>query len=79
MHYVYILVSDTEGAFYTGSTSNLPQRIEAHNAGRVISTAARRPWKLAWYCAFPEKRSAKQFEAYLKSGSGHAFARKRLT
>jgi putative endonuclease len=31
-----------------------------------------------WYCAFPDKYKALEFEKYLKSGSGRAFAKKRL-
>jgi putative endonuclease len=36
------------------------------------------PWELKWYCAFPDKYKALAFEAYLKSHSGRAFAKKRL-
>ncbi len=41
-------------------------------------TAAHRPWALEFYAAFPDKKVALNFEAYLKSHSGRAFARKRL-
>jgi predicted GIY-YIG superfamily endonuclease len=37
-----------------------------------------KPWKLVWYCAFPDKYKALAFEKYLKSHSGRAFAKKRL-
>lgn len=36
------------------------------------------PWKLVWYGAFDTEKEAKDFELYLKSGSGKAFAYKRL-
>ncbi len=36
------------------------------------------PWKLVTYIAFSDERKAETFERYLKSGSGHAFAKKRL-
>ncbi|MDX2095626.1 MAG: GIY-YIG nuclease family protein, partial [Alphaproteobacteria bacterium] len=36
------------------------------------------PWELVWYCAFPDKYKALEFEKYLKSHSGRAFANKRL-
>jgi len=36
------------------------------------------PWKLVFYSAFPNKQKAKDFELYLKSGSGKAFVYKRL-
>jgi hypothetical protein len=36
------------------------------------------PWKLVWYGAFETEKQSKNFEEYLKSGSGKAFAYKRL-
>jgi putative endonuclease len=36
------------------------------------------PWKLVTYVAFSDRQKAEAFEHYLKSGSGHAFAKKRL-
>jgi hypothetical protein len=33
---------------------------------------------LAWYAAFENEQLARSFEAYLKTASGKAFARKRL-
>src|SRR5215831_9296048 len=50
-----------------------------HSAGRSAHTAKFKPWKLVWYCAFPDKYKALEFEKYLKSHSGRAFAKKRLT
>lgn len=41
---VYVLKNEaTPPAYYTGLTSNLAARIEAHNAGRVPHTAKGRP------------------------------------
>ena len=66
-------------------TSNIPdrlrtirQRLADHNAGKSTHTAKFMPWVLPWYSAFPDKYRALEFEAYLKSHSGRAFARKRL-
>jgi hypothetical protein len=36
------------------------------------------PWRVVTYLAFSDENKAAAFERYLKSGSGHAFARKRL-
>lgn len=44
----------------------------------VKSTAPFLPWKLVHYSAFENKKLAKDFELYLKTGSGKAFAYKRL-
>jgi len=43
-----------------------------------LRTAKFKPRKLVWYCAFPDKYKALEFEKYLKSHSGRAFAKKRL-
>ncbi len=42
------------------------------------STRPYLPWKLVFYSAFETLPQAKDFELYLKSGSGKAFAYKRL-
>jgi len=79
MHYVYLIESvSTAGRRYVGFTEDLRQRMAEHNAGKNVSTAPYRPWRLTTYLAFSTKRQALEFERYLKSGSGHAFARKRL-
>jgi predicted GIY-YIG superfamily endonuclease len=49
-----------------------------HNTGKSIHTAKFAPWTLECYLAFPEKQKAYDFEKYLKSHSGRAFAKKRL-
>lgn len=79
MHYVYLIESlSTDRKRYVGYTEDLKQRIADHNTGKNESTAAHRPWKLMTYLAFSTKAQVMAFERYLKSGSGHAFARKRL-
>lgn len=79
MWYVYILRSishpDQE---YIGATSDLKKRFNDHNAGKSSHTSKYIPWELLWYGAFPEKMKALDFERYLKSHSGRAFAKKRL-
>ena len=79
MHYVYLIESkSTPGKRYIGYTGDLRQRMAEHNAGKNVSSAAFRPWRLVTYLAFSEKSRALAFENYLKSGSGHALARRRL-
>ena len=79
MFYAYILRSERiPGRFYHGFTSDLRERLQAHNRGENSSTRHGRPWKLAWYGAFEREPDAVAFEAYLKTASGKAFARKRL-
>jgi putative endonuclease len=80
MWYVYIIRSLSSPAQeYTGLSEDLKQRINDHNAGKSTHTSKYMPWELVWYCAFSDKRSALDFETYLKSHSGRAFASKRLT
>ena len=68
MHYVYILRSISHpDRTYVGSTADLKKRLGAHNAGHSVHTSKYLPWKIEFYCAFPRKRKAENFESYLKS------------
>jgi len=77
--YVYVIRSAASPEHeYTGATADLKQRLTDHNARKSPHTSKYVPWELVWYCAFPEKYKALEFERYLKSHSGRAFAKKRL-
>ena len=78
MFYVYILQSSKSHILYYGYTADLRKRFQEHNSGKSKFTKGHLPWKLMWYCAFDEQQKAKDFELYLKSGSGKAFVYKRL-
>ncbi|MET3583908.1 putative GIY-YIG superfamily endonuclease [Mesorhizobium robiniae] len=79
MWYVYLLESTAaEGERYIGVTSDLKRRIVEHNAGKSNHTSKFMPWRIVTYVAFSNQANATSFERYLKSGSGHAFANKRL-
>jgi putative endonuclease len=79
MRYVYLLQSESViDQRYVGATSDLKRRLADHNAGKSPHTSKYAPWKLVAYVAFSDEQKAETFERYLKSGSGHAFARKRL-
>ena len=79
MHYVYLLESTAHpGQRYVGLTTDLKTRLDTHNAGSSPHTSKFRPWRLVTYAAFTDAGKAAAFERYLKSGSGHAFANKRL-
>ncbi len=79
MRYVSLLQSTgVLGQRYVGVTSDLKKRLADHNAGKSRHTSKYVPWKLVTYVAFSDERKAESFEQYLKSGSGHAFAKKRL-
>ena len=79
MKYAYLLQSihylDQK---YIGITSDLKDRLKAHNEGGSPHTSKFKPWKLVAYLAFSSEEKAREFEQYLKTGSGRAFAKKRL-
>jgi len=78
MHYVYILISEVDGKFYTGSTGDLKRRLKEHESGNVNSTKHRRPIRLIYYEACLNKKDARNREKYLKSGMGKKYLRNRL-
>lgn len=79
MHYVYLLQSQSHpDQRYVGLTSDLKARLAKHNAGGVPHTSKFTPWRLRTYVAFSTREQAAQFEQYLKSGSGRAFAGRHL-
>ena len=79
MHYVYLLESVAHaGQRYVGVTADLRTRLRGHNSGKSPHTSKFAPWRLVTCAAFADPAKAEAFETYLKSGSGHAFARKRL-
>ena len=79
MHYVYIIRSISHRLqIYIGATSDLKQRLSDHNSGKSPHTSKFTPWEIECYLGFPEKQQAYDFEKYLKSHSGRAFASKRL-
>jgi predicted GIY-YIG superfamily endonuclease len=79
MHYVYLIKSiPFPNQTYIGNTVNLRQRLETHNSGSSVHTKLHRPWELILFLGFKDKLKATAFEKYLKSGSGHAFSKKRF-
>lgn len=79
MFYVYLIRSERfADQRYIGFTADLKKRIAVHNAGGSVHTAKYKPWVLVSYHAFADERRAREFEYYLKSGSGKAFASKRF-
>ena len=79
MKYVYLLQSiDYPEQNYCGPTDDLRNRLRVHNAGGARHTSKYKPWRLMTYVAFTDAEKAAAFEQYLKTGSGRAFAKKRL-
>ncbi len=79
MYYVYLLRSEAfPEQTYIGCTEDLKQRLDTHNAGNSVHTNKFKPWRLITYFAFDAKQKALDFERYLKTGSGQAFAKRHL-
>ena len=79
MFYVYLLRSELRPEkTYVGFSTDVHSRLRAHNEGKSVHTARFRPWRLETYLAFTDEYKARDFERYLKTSSGKAFAAKRL-
>ncbi len=77
--YVYILQSESDPeSYYVGITEDLKARLSKHNAGEVSHTSKLLPWRIKTAIAFTNEPQACNFERYLKTASGRAFAKKRL-
>ncbi|MEQ8285750.1 GIY-YIG nuclease family protein [Thalassospira sp.] len=77
MYYVYILQSlNTPEHFYVGITGDLNKRLAQHNDGMSVHTNKFKPWKIRTGIRFDDSSKAEEFEKYLKSSSGRAFAKK---
>jgi predicted GIY-YIG superfamily endonuclease len=77
MKYVYLLRSlSNPQRTYIGLTDDLQRRLDEHNSGKSPHTSKNVPWQIEVAIRFDDDARAVQFERYLKSGSGHAFARR---
>jgi putative endonuclease len=79
MKYVYFLQSiEHPDQNYVGLADDLKARLKVHNAGGSSHTSKHKPWRLVTYVGFSDEAKAVAFERYMKTGSGRAFAKKRL-
>ena len=78
LHYVYVLKSLKDNKKYTGCTSDLEKRFQAHQTGKVSSTKHRTPFELIYYEACISKEDAFRREKYLKTKNGKMFLGNRL-
>jgi predicted GIY-YIG superfamily endonuclease len=77
---VYVLrsLSDPD-RHYVGRTSDIATRLASHNAGESPHTARHRPWQVVALVQFVSEPRAAEFERFLKTSSGRAFAREHFT
>ena len=79
MNYVYLVRSASRpDKTYVGHTDDVERRLAEHNAGDCDYTSRYRPWELVLFIGTPSREKALQLERYLKTGSGHSFARRHL-
>jgi putative endonuclease len=69
-YYVYVLLSEKDGLYYTGYTKDIVNRMLEHTNGKVSSTKLRLPMKLVYWEVCLNKQDATRREKYLKSGNG---------
>lgn len=75
MFFVYVLQSEVDSSTYVGFSSNIEERLKAHNSGKTKSTKSKRPWKVVYYEAYQTERLALNREKELKT---NRFAKEQL-
>lgn len=71
--FTYILFSESQNRYYTGSSDDLKQRIERHNEAKVQSTKFGVPWTLKWFCEHPSRSEARELELKIKKRGAKRF------
>ena len=64
---VYILWSESLQKYYVGSTNNLEDRLQRHNAGYEKFTSKGKPWKLIYKVECLDRKEAVNLERKIKS------------
>lgn len=70
MPFTYILLSQRDNKYYIGCTTNISQRLEQHNSGKVKSTKHRVPLSIVKTEEYETLSQARLRENYLKSLKG---------
>ena len=79
MYIVYIIKSLKDSSkHYVGFTRDLAKRLNAHNAKKSQFSKKYAPWEVVCHISFKDAVKAREFERYLKKGSGHSFLRRHL-
>ncbi len=78
MFYTYLLKSEKDGRWYTGSTNDLRKRLKQHNDNQSTYTKNKGPWKIIYYETCINKKDGESREKYLKSGMGKRYLKNRL-
>ena len=78
MWYVYVLMSEKNGRFYTGSTNDMSRRLDEHNKGKSVYTRLTRPFRLVYEEQYETRLEARRRERFLKTGKGRELLNKQL-
>ena len=78
MVYTYVIQSEKDKRWYTGSTNDLRKRFKQHNLRQIMSTKGRGPFKLIYYEACVNDHDARVREKYLKTGMGKRYLKNRM-
>ncbi len=78
MYYTYILQSQKNDRWYTGSTNDLRKRLKLHNEGKSNFTNKYKPYDIVYYEACKNENDARSRELYLKTGMGKRYLKNRL-
>lgn len=78
MHFLYIIYSPTSDKYFTGETTNVPERIEQHNSHKKIKTFTRAAsdWELKLTHKCHSKEEAIFLEKYIKGMKSRKFIEK---
>ena len=66
-YHLYILVSQSNGRLYIGSTNDVERRQKEHHANNTKSTRGKGPWNVLFTKAYETKAEAQAWERKLKS------------
>ena len=73
---VYILYSNVSSRYYVGQTSDINQRLERHNQGRVKSTKYGIPWEVVLQLDVSKRSEAMILEKQIKKRGARRYIEK---
>ena len=79
MFYVYVIQSSKTKDLYFGFTSDLDERLEAHNTLKNASTKFGAPWEIVYIEGFKSEKDARKREKMLKHyGNARTHIKRRI-
>ena len=70
---VYAIRDKASGQIYIGMTNNLDRRLSEHRRGQSFFTSQFGSFELTYQKAFPDYKTGREHEKYLKSSAGKRF------